>query len=78
MEWLSQNWIPLAVGIAFVFLMRRGGHSLSDFRPAGVADLCGGGDEPFVDLGDHQRVTAAPSEHLAGTGTMKGSDYGMA
>ena len=25
MEWFIQNWIPLAVGIAFVILMRRGG-----------------------------------------------------
>ncbi len=25
MQWLIQNWIPLAVGITFLILMRRGG-----------------------------------------------------
>jgi hypothetical protein len=25
MQWLIQNWIPLAVGITFLVLMRRGG-----------------------------------------------------
>ena len=25
MEWLIQNWIPLAVGVVFLILMRRGG-----------------------------------------------------
>lgn len=25
MEWIIQNWLPLAIGVAFLILMRRGG-----------------------------------------------------
>lgn len=34
MEWLIQNWIPLAVGIAFVLMMRRGGMCCGGHRDA--------------------------------------------
>ena len=33
MQWLSQNWIWLALGIGMVLMMRRGGHG----------GCCGGG-----------------------------------
>lgn len=32
MQWLIQNWIPLAVGITFLILMRRGGMCCSHRR----------------------------------------------
>ena len=32
MEWLIQNWIPLAVGIVFVLMIRRGGMCCGSHR----------------------------------------------
>jgi len=48
MEWLSQNWIPLAVGIAFIFLMRRGGM------------CCGSHQKPHRDAA-HDTETSVPT-----------------
>lgn len=50
MEWLSQNWIWLALAIGVVFMMRRGGHG-------GHGGCCGGSEHGD---GDKREPGAAP------------------